>query len=49
MIKQGTLVRFFKLNAHDRHYGPPVEADDRDAELDLSENLKLLVIIKCKI
>ena len=27
-----------KLNAHDRHYGPLVEADDRDAELDLSEN-----------
>ena len=27
-----------KLNAHDRHYGPPVEADERDAELDLSEN-----------
>lgn len=27
-----------KLNAHNRHYGPPVEADDRDAELDLSEN-----------
>lgn len=27
MIKQGALVRFFKLNAHDRHYGPFVERE----------------------
>ena len=27
MIIQGHLVRFFKLNAHDRHYGPLVERE----------------------
>lgn len=27
MIIQGPLVRFFKLNAHDRHYGPLVERE----------------------
>lgn len=27
MIKQDTLVRFFKLNAHDRHYGSLVERE----------------------
>lgn len=27
MIKQGALVKFFKLNAHNRHYGPFVERE----------------------
>ena len=27
MIIQGPLVGFFKLNAHDRHYGPLVERE----------------------
>ena len=27
MMIQGPLVRFFKLIAHDLHYGPPVERE----------------------
>lgn len=28
MIRQGSLVKFFKLNAHDRHYAPLVEREN---------------------
>ncbi len=37
MVKLNILVKFFKLNAHDRHYGPLVERE------------KIYKKLKCKI